>query len=194
MERLPERIEADGLLLRRWTVDDAASLARVVAENDEHLRPWMPWMAQEPMPFADRVALLSRWEQEWKDGGDAVFGVFHEGEVAGSCGLHRRIAPSGLELGYWIAKGHLRQGLATAVAEALTGAAFAVPGIERVEIRHDRDNKASAGIPGNLNYEFVGERPSTAMAPAESGVEWVWRQEGTDSGEAAREGLGQAPT
>ncbi len=176
MERLPEQIEANGLLLRRWTVDDASTLERFVAENDEHLRPWMPWMVQEPMPFADRVALLGQWEDEWKDGGDVVLGVFREGEPAGSCGLHRRIGPGGLELGYWIAKACLRQGLATAVAMALTDAALAVPGIECVEIHHDRANEASAGIPAKLGYEFVRERSSAAEAPAESGVEWIWRR------------------
>jgi ribosomal-protein-serine acetyltransferase len=176
VERLPERIEADGLLLRRWIVDDAEPLQRLVAENDEHLRPWMPWMAKEPMSFADRVALLGRWGDEWKDGGDVLLGVFRKGELAGSCGLHRRIGPGGLELGYWIAKNRLRQGLATAVARALTEAALAVPGVEQVEIHHDRDNKASASIPAKLGYEFVAERSSTAKAPAESGVEWVWRR------------------
>jgi RimJ/RimL family protein N-acetyltransferase len=178
MERLPERVEADGLLLRRWTVDDAEALERVVTENVEHLRPWMPWVADEPMPFANRVALLSQWEDEWRDGGDVLLGVFRAGEPAGSCGLHRRIGPAGLELGYWIAEGHLRQGFATAVARALTEAALAIPGIERVEIRHDKENKASAGIPAKLGYELVGERASAGEAPAESGVEWVWRCEG----------------
>jgi RimJ/RimL family protein N-acetyltransferase len=182
MERLPERIETNGPELRRWTAHDAEALARVVAENDEHLRPWMPWMAREPMPLVDRVALLSRWDEEWKDGGDVVLGVFLEGELAGSCGLHRRIGPGGLELGYWIAKDRLRRGLATTVARALTETALAVPGVERVEIHHDRANEASAGVPAKLGYDLVGERSSTPKAPAESGIEWIWRRGGSSGG------------
>src|SRR5437588_7054280 len=41
---LPERIQgAEGLLLRRWAVDDAEGLGQAVAESLEHLRPWMSW-------------------------------------------------------------------------------------------------------------------------------------------------------
>src|SRR3954453_3756916 len=45
---LPERIDGDGLLLRRWRVSDAEALGRALDENDDHLRPWMAWMADEP--------------------------------------------------------------------------------------------------------------------------------------------------
>ena len=175
MERLPEEIEAGGLLLRRWRADDAETLARVAAENDEHLRPWMPWMGEEPLALSERVALMSQWDEEWEAGGDAYLGVFRRERVAGSCGLHRRIGPGGLELGYWIAKDYLREGLATAVAEALTETALSQPGVDRVEIHHDRANQASAQIPRKLGYALIEERPSTPRAPAESGIEVIWR-------------------
>jgi len=175
MDRLPERIEAAGLLLRRWTVDDADALASLVADNAEHLRPWMPWMAEEPRTMADRIALIQRWEDEWIAGGDVLLAVVHDGEIAGSCGMHRRIGSGGVELGYWIAVPHLRQGVATAAARALTETALDLPEIDRVEIHHDVNNVASAGIPPKLGFERVGQEPGAARAPADSGVEWVWR-------------------
>jgi RimJ/RimL family protein N-acetyltransferase len=174
MERLPDRIEAGGLLLRRWTVDDAETLGRLVADNAEHLRPWMPWMAEEPRTLAERIGLIRRWEDEWNAGGDVVLAVIYEGELAGSCGMHRRIGPDGIELGYWIAASHTRRGLATAAAAALTDAALALPSIRRVEIHHDTNNRASAGIPARLGFEQVGEEPG-ASSPAGSGVESIWR-------------------
>jgi RimJ/RimL family protein N-acetyltransferase len=175
MDRLPERIEAGDLLLRRWTVDDAEALAKLVAENAQHLRPWMPWMEAEPRPLAERIALIQRWEEEWLEGGDVVLAVFRGGELAGSCGMHRRIGPGGVELGYWIGVPHLRQGVATAVATALTNAALDLPGMDRVEIHHDVNNLASAGIPARLGFEPVGEEPGDGSAPATSGVERMWR-------------------
>jgi ribosomal-protein-serine acetyltransferase len=175
MDRLPERIESGELLLRRWTVDDAEGLARLVAENAEHLRPWMPWMGEEPRPLAERIALIQRWEEEWLEGGDVLLAVVREGELAGSCGMHRRIGPGGVELGYWVAAPHLRQGVATAVAMALTNAALGLPGMDRVEIHHDVNNLASAGVPAGLGFEPVGEEPGDASAPAASGVERMWR-------------------
>jgi RimJ/RimL family protein N-acetyltransferase len=174
MDRLPDRIEAERLLLRRWTVDDAEALGRLVAESAEHLRPWMPWMAEEPRTLAERIALIRGWEDEWKEGGDVVLAVVRDGEFAGSCGMHRRIGPDGVELGYWIAVPHLRQGVATEAARALTNTALALPPIDRVEIHHDTNNLASAGIPAKLGFELIGEEPG-ASSPAGSGVESMWR-------------------
>src|SRR5947199_713703 len=41
MLRLPERIEDERIVLRRWRVSDAALLQQAVEESMEHLRPWM---------------------------------------------------------------------------------------------------------------------------------------------------------
>ena len=118
--------------------------------------------------------MLNRWERDWAQGGDVFLGVFCEGRIAGSCGLHRRIGPDGLEIGYWIHPAFLRRGLATRVARVLTGAALAVPGITRVEIHHDKANQASAGIPRELVYDWLGEASDEPVAPADTGIEWRW--------------------
>ncbi len=57
----------------------------------------------------------------------------------------------------------------------LTDVAFAVPGITRVEIHHDRANEASAGIPRTLGYHLIGQVPDEPQAPGEIGVESRWR-------------------
>jgi ribosomal-protein-serine acetyltransferase len=174
VSRLPERI---GILLRRWRVSDAEAQHRAVVESAEHLRPWMAWMAREPQPLEQRRAMLAEWERQWADGGDAAYGVFVDGRVAGSCGLHRRLGPQALEIGYWIHVDFVRRGLATSAARLLTDAAFAVPGIESVEIHHDKANVASQGVPRGLGYRLVGEREDGKFAPAELGVELIWRIE-----------------
>lgn len=178
--RLPERLEADGLELRRWTIDDASALQRAVAESAEHLRPWMPWMAAEPLALEARRNLIERWQHGWEAGGDTVLGVFVDGEVAGSTGLHRRRGPDALEIGYWIHVDFLRRGLATRVAGTLTEAALALPGINAVEIHHDKANQISSRIPQALDYVFLGETPDAPEAPAEVGVDWAWRVERGD--------------
>jgi ribosomal-protein-serine acetyltransferase len=173
---LPERIETDGpLLIRRWLVSDAEALERAITESADHLRPWMAWMAQEPLTLEQRRALIRGWEEEWSRGGDVYLGVFVDERVAGSCGLHRRRGHDVLEIGYWIHSAFLRQGLATSVARLLTDTALAVPGITRVEIHHDKANRASADIPPRLGYRFVGEAPDERAAPAEVGVDCTWR-------------------
>ena len=52
-----------------------------------------------------------------------------------------------LEIGYWVHVDHLQKGYATEMARILTSAAFTVPGIERVEIHHDKANTRSGAIP-----------------------------------------------
>jgi ribosomal-protein-serine acetyltransferase len=175
---LPERIEgADGLLLRRWTPGDAEALGRAVGESIDHLRPWMGWIAQEPTSIEDRSARLEEWERDWRRAGDVVLGIFLFDRVVGSCGLHRRIASDGLEIGYWIHPSFTRRGLATRAAWLITDAALAQPDISHVEIHHDKANVASAGVPRKLGFQFIGEGRDDPEAPADLGVEWRWRMD-----------------
>jgi ribosomal-protein-serine acetyltransferase len=94
--------------------------------------------------------------------------------------LHRRVGPRGLEIGYWIHPAFLRRGLATRAARMLTDAAFRVPGVTGVEIHHDKANRASAGVPRKLGFEWLGESRDEPEAPADLGIEWRWRMEKMD--------------
>jgi RimJ/RimL family protein N-acetyltransferase len=133
--------------------------------------------------------MLAQWQRDWEQGGDAVFGIFVEGEVAGSCGLHSPRGPDTLEIGYWIGVPFLRRGLATRVAAMLTEAAFSIPDLARVEIHHDKANSVSAKVPKRLGYRLVEERPDLPEAPAEVGIDCIWRLERAEweSREMARE-------
>ncbi len=174
---LPRRIEGETVVLRRWGVSDAERLGTAVAENAEHLRPWLPWMAGEPQSLAARRGLLAQWEQAWEEGGDAQFGIFVGEGVGGSCGLLRRGPPDTLEIGYWVHRTLLRRGVASEAARLLTDAAFALAGVEAVEIHHDRANLASEGVPRRLGFALVADTPAVPRAPADSGVDRVWRAE-----------------
>jgi ribosomal-protein-serine acetyltransferase len=174
MARLPERLTTERLVLRTWKVEDAETLATAITESLAHLRPWMPWVAFEPLPIEDRRKLIAEWYREWQAGNDVVLGVFLDGAPIGGCSLHRRIGPDGLEIGYWIHADHIRQGYATELSAALTDLAFTVDGINRVEIHHDQANRASEGVPRTLGYELVGEKRAEIAAPGETGINCVW--------------------
>jgi RimJ/RimL family protein N-acetyltransferase len=174
MQRLPARIETERLVVRTWTADDAVALGVAITESIEHLRPWMPWIAFEPVSLEDRRKLIAEWDAKWRAGEDAVYGVFHDGAVVGGTGLHRRIGPRAIEIGYWIHVAFARRGFATELSEALTSAAFGLEDIERVEIHHDKDNVASEGVPRALGYTFTGDVAAAVAAPSESGVQCIW--------------------
>jgi RimJ/RimL family protein N-acetyltransferase len=171
----PERLDlGGGLVLRRWCPADAEALTLAIAESIEHLRPWMPWAMGANLE--EQRATLARWDQEWDGGGDLCYGLFLGPVALGAFGLHRRIGPDGLEIGYWVHAAHTRRGHASAASGALTTVAFTLPGIEVVEIHHDRANLASEGVPRKLGYSLVGERPRRgAPSPAESGTFLIWR-------------------
>jgi RimJ/RimL family protein N-acetyltransferase len=174
---LPERIEGEGVLLRRWLVTDAEGLASAVTESAEHLGPWMAWMADGPQTVAQRRALIVKWARAWSQGGDAMFGIFVGDRVAGGCGLHWRRGPRALEVGYWVHPSFGGRGIATTVARMLTDTAFSVPDITHVEIHHDKANTASASVPRRLGFRFAGEAPDERAAPAEMGIDCTWRME-----------------
>jgi RimJ/RimL family protein N-acetyltransferase len=169
--------EPGGLVLRRWLPDDAPELARAVAESVEHLRPWMAWIAEEPLAVKRRREMIEEWGRDWAEGGDVILGAFLGGRIAGGCGLHRRVGPYGLEIGYWTHSAFLRRGVATRVAAVLTEAALALPGITVVEIHHDKANQASAGVPRKLGFEWLGEAADEPEAPGEVGMECRWRMD-----------------
>lgn len=169
-------------MLRHWTVDDVPAMARAVEESIDHLRPWMPWIANEPMTLEDRRDRVEGWAKGWNDGGDSYFGVFREGEAVGGTGMHRRLGPGVIEIGYWIGRKHVRNGYATEPARAQVDASFSLPDIDRVEIHHDEANVASRGIPERLGFTMVRKAPKEADAPAESGIEWQWAVTRTEWG------------
>lgn len=173
--RPPEWLEAGRLRLRRLGPDDAERLDAAVTASLEHLRPWMPWAAEEPAGLDRRRQLLGRWAAAFDAGEEFVYGAFDGDELVGVFGLHRRLGPDGLEIGYWVHVDHVGRGVATTAAGALTDCALALEGVERVEIHHDRANRRSGRVPAKLGYRLVAQRPDDVSAPGEEGVECVWR-------------------
>ena len=163
------------LVLRAWEETDAEALALAIGESLDHLRPFLPWIAHEPMTLDARLALIASWATDRATGGDEVCGAFLDGAIVGGSGLHKRLGPGGLEIGYWVHKDYLRRGIATTASRRLTDAAFARPYIDRVEIHHDAANIASAGVPKALGYTLIGAEPRPIQAPAETGVHCIWR-------------------
>ncbi len=176
MTRLPDRVVTERLVLRRWDPADEPALSRAIAASLEHLRPWMPWAAGEPLGPAARVHWIDDVNRQWERGGDVVLGILLDGSVVGGTGLHRRSGPDTLEVGYWVHVDHTGRGYASEATAALTGAAFTVPGIEYVEVHHDRANVASRRIPERLGFSMVAERePTTVASPGEERVDCCWR-------------------
>ncbi|MBB3037261.1 GNAT family N-acetyltransferase [Hoyosella altamirensis] len=171
----PEPIEAGPYTIRWWETGDADLLAEAVALSSDHLRPWMPWFDSEPMTVEQRAELITYWRNIARSGGDEHFGVFEKANVVGAVGLHRRVDPDGVEIGYWTHVRHVRRGIATAAARALASYAFRDAALRYVEIHHDEANHLSARIPRKLGFTLRGTYEAPRCAEGHSGRECVWR-------------------
>ncbi|GAA4067224.1 GNAT family N-acetyltransferase [Actinomadura miaoliensis] len=171
----PPRLEVPGLLLRRWSQDDAELLQDAVSESHERLREWMPWAREAPSLEKQR-AYLQTAVRTWADGVDYGYGMFDPGETAvlGSVAMHARLGPGALEIGYWVHSAHTRRGLASTATALVTDVAFALPGIERTEIHCDPANIASAGVPRVLGYRLDRVQDRDPALFGEPGREMVW--------------------
>ena len=150
----PYRIETDRLVIRCWDPGDAPLAKDAIDSSLDHLRPWMPWARAEPTSLDEKVELLRRFRGLFDSGEDFAYGIFtrDEAEVVGGTGLHARVGEDAFEIGYWVRSNRAGQGLATEASAALTRVAFAVCGVDRVEIRTDPANERSAAIPSKLGF------------------------------------------
>jgi RimJ/RimL family protein N-acetyltransferase len=150
----PYRIETERLVVRCWDPADAPLLKDALDSSLEHLRPSMDWAHEEPQPLEAKVELLRGFRAAFDTGATFIMGIFDRSEeqVLGGTGLHARVGPGGLEIGYWVRASATRQGIATEASAALTRVAFEVCAADRVEIRIDPRNEASFGVPRKLGF------------------------------------------
>ena len=152
------RIETKRLVVRCYNPSDAPLLAESVTESLEHLRPWMPWVYNEPEPIEEKVQRLKLFRGNFDLGQNFTYGIFNpeETKLLGGTGLHTRLGGSELEIGYWIHKDYINRGLVTESTAALVRVAFEIIHVHRLEIHCDPGNFASAAIPRKLGFTHEG--------------------------------------
>lgn len=172
----PERLSLGDAYLRRWTTADLDILHAATIASQAHLLPWMPWAKHiSPEDPSNARGYLERSEQQWREGTSFNYAIVDaRGTVLGSAGLMGRIAPGGLEIGYWVHVDHIGHGLATRSAAALTEAGLALPEVDIIEIHHDTDNTLSGRVPPRLGFVFSREIVARDPSAAGTGIHAVW--------------------
>ena len=150
----PYRIETERLVIRCYEPADAPLLKDLIDSSLDHFREFLPWTDAEPQTLEEKVALCRRFRAAFDSGENFIYGIFAPdgSEQLGGTGLHPRIGPGGLEIGYMVRASALRQGIATEAAAVLTRVGFEVCEADRIEIRIDPRNQASFGIPRKLGF------------------------------------------
>ncbi|MFF8386880.1 GNAT family N-acetyltransferase [Streptomyces kanasensis] len=176
MDLPPRVIELDDLTLRAFDGEaDLPELFRVIEESLEHLRPWMPWVAEHSRArtagfLADRAAC-------WAAGEEYTYAMVLDGALVGAATLlrHDDTPDDTREIGYWLHPSATGRGVATRAARALTEQALRLPGVDHVEIVHAPANTASGAVPVRLGFTERPRRPAESLAPGETGEVRVWR-------------------
>jgi RimJ/RimL family protein N-acetyltransferase len=165
----PYRIETERLVIRCYEPRDAPLTKDAVESSIEHLLPWMPWAADEPQTLEEKTDLLKGFRSAFDAGENFTYAILSadETEQLGGTGLHPRIGPGGLEIGYFVRASATRQGIATESSAALTRVGFELCGADRIEIRIEPGNEASLGVPRKLG--FVEEATLRRRLPAAEG-------------------------
>lgn len=173
----PPRVETPRIVLRPWQSDDAAALIDVVHRHIGHLRPWMPWATLEGhADLAVVAARLGGFGAAFASGLDWPYVMTDraDGTLLGSVGLHARIAPDALEIGYWIRADRSGEGLVTEAVVALAASVFAACAVSRLEIRCDVRNAPSAAVARRAGFRHVTTVPGDTSATGDPRDTMIW--------------------
>jgi len=159
MNRKPfSSIKTPRLILRPYSIQDAQELHNSMKDGTDHLLPWLPWAEGEPQPLPEKQKLITTFIEKFNTLQDFVYGIFDHSNtrLLGGTGLHPRVGPNNIEIGYWIRHGETKKGYATEASYAMIRAALLLD-IQLVIIRMHANNKASTRIPQKLNFQEVTE-------------------------------------
>jgi ribosomal-protein-serine acetyltransferase len=152
----PEMINAGDLVLKRWEPEWSAELVAAVQESLPELAPFLPF-ATADYGLAAARDYTERSAASWAAGTEFNYAIFTTvGDLIGSIGLMTRPGPGALEIGYWLRTPWAGQGRMTAAVTVLSRVALSLPGIERLVIRHDQVNHASAAVAARAGFAETG--------------------------------------
>jgi RimJ/RimL family protein N-acetyltransferase len=186
---LPDRLDAGAFELHRASAQYVDQILEAVTESLDELRPWMEWA--QTIPSAEGMkTYLEGAEESFRANRDWMYVLIDKetGKLVGSCGLHSRIGPRALEIGYWVRTSFTGRGYATQTSKTLTDAAFThLDWVDRIEIHMDRANVASVAVPRRLGFTLVREEERPIETPGHTGHGCVWSLERTVWREKSRE-------
>jgi len=149
-------LRGDGLRLRPPRPEDAGPV--LAACTDPDTQRW----TRVPVPYseADAVAFVTRFgPDQWATGAGAPFAVLDDGTgvLLGSMGLNVIVwADRRAEVGYWVAPGARRRGVATGALGLMAGWALGELGLERLELYAEADNAASRRVAERGGFTLEG--------------------------------------
>jgi ribosomal-protein-serine acetyltransferase len=153
---LPIPITTPRLILRPPSPGDGKKVNEAIQESFDELHEWMHWAHSRPtVEESEEFVRLAAAEWILRKELDLRLWDKTTGELIGGAGYHDiDWKVPRLEIGYWVRASRSGQGLITEAVNAMTRYALEVIGVRRVEIRCDKDNLKSRGVPERLGYKL----------------------------------------
>jgi RimJ/RimL family protein N-acetyltransferase len=172
---LPDHLDAGVIELERLVPDYVEGLVDAAVASFAELHLWMTWAEHVPTR-ADIADFANAAQSLFEDNLAWAFVMIERssGEIVGTCDLRTSSDPSTVEIGYWVRSDRTRRGYASAAAKALTEAAFNYLDVDRVTIRMDQGNVASASVPPKIGYRLLSEEARKIESPGHTGKGFVW--------------------
>lgn len=158
---VPARLVTPRLVLRVPRAGDGPAMNEAILSSLAHLRPWAAWVEPPPSIEDSEVYVRSahaKFELRaslqymiWERDGE------REGRLVGAIGIPRMDwkVPR-FEIGYWQRADSGKRGFMTEAVVALDRMAFDQLAAQRVEIRADEDNHASARVAERAGFTYEG--------------------------------------
>lgn len=175
-EHPPSTIVVSDRLLLRWPeLEDAEMIAQAVGESLHHLSPWMPWATPQAAEIDEQRKRRAEQQSATEAGTEYMYLLLSaEGVLLGACGVHRRVGPEAVEIGYWLLPEHVGSGYVTEAASAIIGHVLELPDVDRVEIHCDEANVRSQAVARRLGFRLDRIDEDGVQAPAEVGRSMIW--------------------
>lgn len=151
-------LETQRLLLRPWTSEDVALLARLssIPRVTRYIGMGQTWTALKAISVSDRAL------HHWREQGFGWRVVIHvaTGTEIGLVALNRMgegtagLDPDEHEIGWWLSPEHWGHGYATEAARAVADDAFTALGAPHLTARIQPDNAGSIQVATSLGMSF----------------------------------------
>lgn len=142
---------------KKASVIMATTVFNTVSDNRKHLRPWFPWV-DLTLRVEDSLKYLFENEDKFKSGEKVEYSIWLKQEYIGNIGIFNiSKEKKSAEIGYWLSSKFTRNGYMTEAVRIIEKEFFINQDLNRIQIRCDEANLASAGVAKKCKYFLEGK-------------------------------------
>ena len=151
-------IQGNKIGIRRFRIEDILPFYEAVQESIKHMQEFMPWCHQN-YSIQESEAWVESRSESWANEEDYSFVVYsiENNQLLGGVDINQINSNHKIgNIGYWIRKKALNQGVATEAVSLISEFGFNLLGLNRLEIVMLPNNGASRKVAEKAGAKFEG--------------------------------------